>query len=196
MTIRPAKLLLVGASVLYPFLIFYSIVYLDLSPRILSLPVFLVALGHLFAFTGKKSGGVQILRTIVLSLLLGTLAVAAFITNSDTVLRFYPVIMGVTLLTAFSVTLARPPSMILRFALMQDKTLASADAETYADAERYCIKVTIVWCLFFIVNTAIALYTTVYASPFVWSLYNGLISYILMGVLFAGEFVVRRIVRH
>lgn len=195
MNFRPGKILFIGASVVYPFLIFFSIVYLDLPPRFLSLPVFIVALGHFFAFTGNKSGGVHKIRTIALSIVLGSLAVGAFVTNSATVLRFYPVILGVTLLLTFSVTLIRPPSMILRFALLQDKTLAAADAETYADAERYCIKVTLVWCLFFIVNTAIALYTTVYASPFVWSLYNGFISYMIMGVLFAGEFLVRRIVR-
>lgn len=188
-------MLFVGASVLYPFLIFFSIVYLDLPPRFLSLPVFIVALGHFFAFTGNKSDGMHKARTIILSILLGALALAAFITNSATVLRFYPVILGITLLLTFSVTLIRPPSMILRFALLQDKTLASADADTFADAERYCIRVTLVWCGFFIVNTAIALYTTVYASPFVWSLYNGFISYMIMGVLFAGEFLVRRMVR-
>jgi uncharacterized membrane protein len=51
--------------------------------------------------------------------------------------------------------------------------------------------VTQVWCWFFSVNGAIALATALWASPAIWTLYNGLIAYLVMGLLFAGEYVVR-----
>jgi uncharacterized membrane protein len=54
-------------------------------------------------------------------------------------------------------------------------------------------KVTSVWCLFFILNTCIALYTVLFTSTQIWVLYNGFISYLLMGLLFAGEFILRKI---
>jgi len=191
--VRPVRILLIAASVAYPVIIFLSLVYLKVSPRILSLSVFAVALVNFLVFTGERSSGPGRGRTIALSCLLAVLAVAAFVTNRTVVLRFYPVLVGLSLLTVFGFTLVKPPAMILRFALLQDKTLReSAD---FSAVERYCKKVTIIWCAFFIGNTAIALYTTLYASAFVWSLYNGLISYILMGCLFVGEFIVRKFVR-
>lgn len=45
--------------------------------------------------------------------------------------------------------------------------------------------------LFFLVNGAIALFTALYSSDKIWALYNGLISYGLMGMLFVGEWLVR-----
>lgn len=49
-----------------------------------------------------------------------------------------------------------------------------------------------VWCGFFVVNAAIALYTVVFAPMKIWVIYNGFISYVLMGILFLGEFVLRK----
>jgi uncharacterized membrane protein len=40
-------------------------------------------------------------------------------------------------------------------------------------------------------NGLIACYTAFFTSLETWTLYNGLIAYILMGLLFAGEYVVR-----
>jgi uncharacterized membrane protein len=51
--------------------------------------------------------------------------------------------------------------------------------------------VTQVWCIFFAVNGALALVTALWASAATWSLYNGVIAYLLMGLLFAGEYGVR-----
>jgi uncharacterized membrane protein len=58
-------------------------------------------------------------------------------------------------------------------------------------ASAYMRTVTRVWCGFFVFNGAVALGTALWASDAVWSLYTGQVSYILMGVLFGGEFLVR-----
>ena len=55
----------------------------------------------------------------------------------------------------------------------------------------YTRRVTQVWCAFFIINGAMALSTALWASLEIWSLYNGLIAYVLMGGLFAAEYLVR-----
>jgi uncharacterized membrane protein len=57
---------------------------------------------------------------------------------------------------------------------------------------RYTRRVTQVWCGFFIINGSIALITALWSSFAWWSLYNGLIAYVLMGLLFAGEYLIRR----
>ncbi|STQ08598.1 Predicted membrane protein [Enterobacter cloacae] len=49
-----------------------------------------------------------------------------------------------------------------------------------------------VWCGFFIGNGAVALFTVLYADLRLWTLWNGMLSYILMGTLMAGEWLVRQ----
>lgn len=58
-------------------------------------------------------------------------------------------------------------------------------------AVAYTRRVTQVWCVFFIINGALAFATAVWASDAVWSLYTGVIAYILMGLLFGAEFLFR-----
>ncbi|MDR0876504.1 MAG: AMP-binding protein, partial [Treponema sp.] len=106
-------------------------------------------------------------------------------------LKLYPVLISAVLLGAFGLTLFSPPVMIFRFAVLQDKSVRGSLAEKRV--EKYCRRVTLVWCAFFLLNGAVALYTVFFASDAVWSIYNGGISYMLMGALFAGEFIVRRI---
>jgi uncharacterized membrane protein len=61
----------------------------------------------------------------------------------------------------------------------------------YPVAIAYTRKVTVVWCGFFVVTGTLALATALWSSDKTWALYNGLIAYLLMGALFAGEWLVR-----
>jgi uncharacterized membrane protein len=65
------------------------------------------------------------------------------------------------------------------------------EPELPAPAIYYTRRVTQVWCLFFALNGVIALITTLWASAAVWTIYNGLVAYLLMGLLFAVEYSVR-----
>lgn len=84
----------------------------------------------------------------------------------------------------FSYSLISPPPIIERIARKREPDLPP-HAVTYTRC------VTQLWCLFFVVNGSIALATALWASPVIWSLYNGVISYVLMGLLLAGEYLVR-----
>jgi uncharacterized membrane protein len=186
------KVLIAAVALLYPVLVFVGLVFYKAPPRIISLCLLCVLILQFLSTSGKPEGkGSKGTRKAAIAIAASILCIAAFISNSEWVLKLYPIAVSAILLGAFSVTLARPPSMILRFAMLQDKTLK--DSPDFDKATAYCQKVTLVWCGFFLCNGAIAVYTTFYASSFAWSLYNGLISYILMGILFAGEMVVRRI---
>lgn len=57
---------------------------------------------------------------------------------------------------------------------------------------RYTRRVTQIWCLFFIVNGSIALLTALYGDMALWTAWNGMIAYLLIGALMAGEWLVRR----
>lgn len=116
-------------------------------------------------------------------------ALVALLWNTALGLLLMPVAVNLVLLLLFSVSLVRSPSMIERFASLQLQQITP-------NIRLYCQKVTLVWCGFFVVNGSIAAYTVFYTSKEYWTLYNGLISYILMGLLFGGEYIVRKRVQN
>ncbi len=99
-------------------------------------------------------------------------------------LKYYPVLINIFMLILFGYSLINPPSIIERFARRQEPDLPPAGI-------MYTRRVTQVWCIFFMINTCISLTTILWASPKIWSLYNGIIAYIFMGLLFGGEYLVR-----
>ena len=99
-------------------------------------------------------------------------------------LRFYPVLVSGAFFTVFAYSLIVPPSTIERLARLREPELPPA-------AIAYTRRVTQVWCVFFALNGAIALYTALFASMAQWSFYNGFLAYFLMGILFAGEYCAR-----
>ena len=115
------------------------------------------------------------------ALMLVALAVAS---NAVLPLKLYPVLVNAAMLSAFGLSLVSGPSMIERLARLREPDLPPA-------AVRYTRRVTQAWCLFFVFNGSIALGTALSASEAVWSLYNGVIAYLLMGAMFGGEYLLR-----
>lgn len=116
------------------------------------------------------------------------LGLASLLGNAVLPLKLYPALVSAVLFAVFAASLVRPPSAIERLARLTDPDLPPA-------AVAYTRKVTQVWCGFFVLNGAIALATALWASHEAWALYNGLLSYALMGALFGGEWLVRQRVR-
>ena len=113
------------------------------------------------------------------------LCVASVLLKNFQLLLYYPVLMNVLLLILFGSSLLGTKSFVERLARLQERDLPPA-------AVRYTRHVTMLWCLFFIINGSIALATCLYGSMQLWALYNGLISYILIGLLMAAEWIVRK----
>jgi len=183
------KVLFLIAVVLYPALIFYFLVIRKTSLRLFSLFVMAFAL---LAFITGTSGKKERRRVSFAwgNLLLFGLGALCLIINSAIILKLYPLLMNILFLAAFGGTLFFSPSMIFRFAVMQDRSIQGSLNEKRIAA--YCRKVTYVWCGFFVFNGSMAAWTIFSGSDAFWSVYNGGISYILIGVLFAGEFTVRK----
>ena len=95
-----------------------------------------------------------------------------------------PVFVNGVLLFTFAITLLYPPSIIEKIARTMSKDLSPSEI-------LYCRKVTLIWSLFFLLNGCMALYLTFYASLEAWTLYNGVVAYVLMGLLFLHEFLYR-----
>jgi len=120
-------------------------------------------------------------------MLLASLALAGGVmaANDEVLLRLYPALVNLAFLTMFAISLARPPSMVERFARLTEPELTAAGV-------RYTRTVTQIWCGFFVVNGSVAAWTAIWGSREAWALYNGLIAYVLMGILFGGELWCRR----
>ncbi|MGR9086634.1 MAG: hypothetical protein ACU841_06120 [Gammaproteobacteria bacterium] len=104
--------------------------------------------------------------------------------NDVITLRFYPLLINALMLLVFAWSLASPPTVVERLARLQEPALNQAGV-------RYTRRVTQIWCVFFLLNGSIAFATAIWGSFESWSLYNGLIAYVLMGALMAGEYLVR-----
>lgn len=147
------------------------------EPRLFACLLLLAALTRLWTMKTGNAGRWWLAGALLL-------AAATAWGNAWMPLKLYPVLVSGVMLGVFGYSLVSPPSLIERFARLQEPDLPVA-------AIQYTRRVTQVWCVFFLVNGSIALATALWASPKVWSLYNGVISYLLMGLLFGGEYLVR-----
>lgn len=116
------------------------------------------------------------------------LALVSVLGNALMPLKLYPVLVNAMLFAVFVYSLRRPPTVIERLARLKEPQLPESGV-------RYTRRVTQVWSGFFVVNGSIAMGTALFASDAIWALYNGLIAYGLMGLLFAGEWLLRQHLR-
>jgi len=112
------------------------------------------------------------------------LALVSIWRGSSTALLYYPVLVNGVLLIVFGASLFSAQTVVERIARLRHEKLPD-------EAIPYLRRVTSAWCVFFIANGGIALYTATASSFETWALYNGLIAYMLIGVMFAGEFLIR-----
>lgn len=169
---------------LYPLAVYYGLQRWDTRTIAIVLILVMVMRGA-FALGTKSAMGRNTLWLVIAAIVILTLV---FVFNEIIYFKFYPVIVNVSLFTLFASTLWKPPSMIERLARIKEPDLPDA-------AISYTRKVTQLWCLFFIVSGSISLFTACCTSLEIWTLYNGLISYVLIGLLFAAEWLVRQTVR-
>jgi len=116
------------------------------------------------------------------------LAAAPLVAEPDALLRLPPVIINLALAVWFGRTLAPGEEpMISWFARLVRGT------ELAPDLARYTRRSTLMWTAFFVSMAAAAAALAVWATPQTWSLFANGIDYLLVGVLFFGEYVFRRV---
>jgi uncharacterized membrane protein len=172
--------------VLYPILIFCSLVIFKVKPKFLSGIIILVASFYMF-FHGRTYRGKLKWTLFLCPVILFIIAVVCFFTNSRVALKLYPAIADLAYIFIFGMSFFIPPPIIYHFVLMLD-----SKAESKLPPEkiiRYCRDTTKVWCLFFLTDGLIALVTVLYGSDMVWGIYNGGLTYICMGLICAGNLI-------
>lgn len=167
----------IGAlALLYPLAIYFGINYIQPWLIAVILASLLLARFHNEPALDKHKRLILIIAVLYCSLA---------IWNNDLItLRFYPVLINLSLMIIFIASLYFPPPVIERLARLQHPDLLPKGVT-------YTRKVTKIWSVFFLINGLIAAATALWCSFVWWSLYNGLIAYVLMGLLMAIEYWVR-----
>jgi uncharacterized membrane protein len=172
------QLIITCGFLCYPFLMYWGLQHY--SPRVIAI---FLGIGVTYNLLQIQPGRHQ--RRLLFPVL-GTLAlcVLSALLNQSTVLLYLPFLISLNLGLAFSYSLLYPPSMVEIFARMSTSDLSE-------ETIRYCRLITLVWVIFFICNATIASLTACCADLKVWSLYNGVVAYCAIGVLFTAELCYR-----
>lgn len=174
----------------YPFVVYVLLQYVG-AATVGAILFVLVLIRYVLLKTAQPvARAAPALKSLLPLTLVGVASgVSMLLSNHALAVRLNPVWISLTMLAVFGWSLYSPPSMIERFARL-------AQPDLPVEAISYTRRVTQIWCVFFVFNASIALWTALVSSLQVWTLYNGLIAYLLMGLLLGIEFLVRRRVQH
>ncbi len=165
----------------YPLAVYMGLTHF--SPRGVGLMLCLLLLpGLVYRFRAARREDLLAVLRIPLSVMAVALLGALF--DDRRFVLAMPVLINGVLLATFASSLSGTP-MVERFARMQDPNLGPAQVA-------YCRGVTQVWCGFFVFNMVVSALLALLAPLEAWALYTGLIAYVLMGLLGASEYVVRK----
>src|SRR2546425_10208300 len=151
-----------------------------------ALPIFAIILAVLLLVHGvvtwPQRGLAQVSRLVLLPVVVVLLLAGLF--NQGQFFLLVPVLINAVLLIAFGRTLLWGPPMVETFARLRGRELPDEEVV-------YCRVVTGLWCLFFAFNGGVTLWLALGATLAWWTLYTGVVSYTLIGTLFAAEMVYR-----
>lgn len=178
----PIVPLLTGLLLLaWPFLIGFGLAHNGLHWL---LPLMALLLFLRFRQTRRQAGPLRVVTQVVAVAGI-TLCLASYLLKSHQLLLFYPVVVNAVMLAVFGGSLWSAMPIVERLARLSEPDLPAAGV-------RYTRKVTQLWSAFFIINGSIALFTALHGDMALWTLWNGMIAYLLMGLLMGGEWLVRR----
>ena len=164
------KIALGALFVTYPFIIFFA---LQRGVALRALALELVAYAAL-SFCRHRNKTLLVLGALLSLLLL------CF--DNGIFLRLYPVLMNMAVCGLFFSSMSSTP-LITTIARRMGTTMTPR-------AIRYTRCATIAWGIFMLLNTLIS-FTTLFTSLETWTLYNGLISYILIAMMMLAEYIIR-----
>jgi uncharacterized membrane protein len=180
---KSTKLLLAVGTVLgigYPFAVYFS------RGSISARSFVLIALALLILRLVTLQSGAARLWRLPLLAMVGMLIVTAAL-DADFAEKAYPTLMSAAAASAFGWSLRFGPSLVERFARIRSNDLTPA-------AILYCRKVTMIWTAWLIINALISGTLAIWGNLAVWAMWTGLISYLVMAVLFLSEVAVRHLV--
>ncbi|MFT2790594.1 hypothetical protein ACMV5I_11015 [Serratia sp. T13T92] len=180
-SLKGIQLVALLALLAWPFLVWFGLTRNSLHWL---LPIIALLLAfRLYQVKSQRGPMRYVLQAVALAGL--TLCLMSYVLKTHQLLLFYPVVVNLVMLGVFGSSLWSSMPMVERLARLQDPELPPSGV-------RYTRKVTQIWCAFFILNGSMALFTVLLGDIRLWTLWNGMIAYLLMGALMAGEWLVRR----
>ena len=165
-----------GLFLLYPYLVYRGIE----SGMAWVAPAFIAALFLWRAFTART------MKTRINQALIAiTFLFGAYYIQSITA-KAMPVLIQLMLVAFFGKTLlsGKGPPLIERFVLLEFPQSPPYIIE-------YCRQLTIVWVAFFAFNAIVCSALAIWGDDVWWALFNGVIVYLMIGLLMVGEYTYR-----
>ncbi len=177
-------------TVAYPAMVYFGLQ--RINPSAFAVLFLALAAAKLLAYRAslKKSASTgteqpkDASHTGMIAVIVG-FSVLLMATNSQSLLKFYPVIANLSIASFFLYSLTTPCSLIERFARLAGKTITP-------NAKRYTRRLTAVWGGLLILNAIAAGATVFWGSLAQWAMYNGLLSYGFFMSFGAAELVFRQ----
>jgi uncharacterized membrane protein len=123
------------------------------------------------------------------------IGIICLITKSSLTLKIYPALADLIYFVIMGTSIFIPPPVVFYFINMFDKTIK--DHVDPGFFERYCRNTAIIWCVFFVFDGIVSLVTVFWVSDhadLIWGIYNGGITYALMGLIFVGEYFILKMI--
>lgn len=165
----------------YPALMYFALGFV--SPRVLGLCTLALIAARMAIFARTRLVALARLFAPV-GLAFAATSLLSLIWNDELWLRLAPALVNLALFAVFALSLARRETAI--------ETIARAQVgELSAEEVTYCRRVTVVWSAFLAANSAACAAVALLGSREAWALYTGVVAYVLLGVVFASEYVYR-----
>ncbi len=159
--------------VAYPFIVFYALKQ-NIAVKFIGLILLTVII---FSYLRNRN------KCLFMTGLLVAFMVILF--NQEIFLKIYPVLMNASVCSVFALSLKKTP-LITQFAQKMQKKPLNEETVVYTRSA------TVAWAIFMFLNTLVSL-TTVFMSDEIWVLYNGFISYVLIGIMMSAEYIFRKV---
>lgn len=169
--------LVAAIAAIYPFLIYFGLSQYGIRTLAICLLVVLSLRVLLWQQFSKQE---KLALIILITVLCG---IAAWL-RSEAILRYYPVLMNLAFGSVFLLSLRTDQPLIERIMSLMIKDLPSR-------AIRYLRGLTLAWGIVLIINAIISFYTACCLSLQQWTIYNGVIAYVVFGLFALGELVYR-----
>lgn len=162
----------------YPALVYFGMPFLP-PPLFILIALTLNALRFVVFRSGYERS-----RWVWPLLFAGMTLIAIAVVNSTIAVKAYPVLLSLAVACVFGTSLIFPPTIVEQLARLTDPELTPRGIA-------YTRKVTQIWTVFLIANALTSATVAMWGSLEQWTIWNGLLSYLLMGILFICEFIVR-----
>jgi uncharacterized membrane protein len=178
MSKKLATLIFALVSILYPCLVYFGLQHW--SYRIFGFMIIGIGVAKFCLSRSSTNRGDRVVLAVTACC---GLAIWAF--PSELAVKLYPVCISVLVGSLFALSLRQRESLITRFARLRGANITP-------EALRYTRNLTAIWAILLYVNAAIALYLARFGTTEAWTLYCGLLSYLIFGGFMGGEFLYRQ----